>query len=143
MVYNSKAAAYPIQIRWKAEDRVAEATLTGGSGPGSGPVESGAASGQSAEVVGGESSSGLSDGAKIGLGVGLGALGIITAVSVFFVLFYLKQRTAARRTQLPVAPEENYPPQCEKAELGPGLPHELHGNAAPRPAELWGGRPHP
>ncbi len=145
VVYNSKAVAYPIQIRWKAEDRASTPTPTdpGSStapttGAGSGPVES--ESGQSGEVGGG-SSPGLSDGAKIGLGIGLGVLGIIAVVSVFLVWFCLKRR-AVRKTQLPVAPDGNYPAPYGKAELGPALPHELQGNVAPRPAELWEGRPH-
>lgn len=120
-MYQVKVVAYPIQIRWKDEDRLAHSPTGGLSDtPGGGLSDTPAG--------------GLSDGAKIGLGVGLGLLGLILiSAAVFAVVWWRRRR---RQQPLALEPPVNfnvYP----KAELDAQHHAPLPGELSAASAGVW------
>lgn len=126
--YQVKLMAYPIQIRWKPEDRLATTTSTDATTSTSSNATAG---------TGGSSyqSSGLSTGAKTGIGVGAGVLGL---AAIAFIGWWLRRLAVTRRGKAqnaPTTPNLNY--MYQKPELDGGHVHVHPGQNMARPAEIW------
>jgi H+/gluconate symporter-like permease len=101
--YQVKVVAYPIQIRWKAEDRMASSTssssvVLGPTAPSAAPTTSNTSNSHSLR---------LSGGAKGGIGAAVAVVGLIT-VALLGYWWFKRRRSSPRAENSTTEPSTNF-----------------------------------
>ncbi|KAK0652321.1 hypothetical protein B0T16DRAFT_454698 [Cercophora newfieldiana] len=118
-------SVYPVQIRWRAEDRGEGSSSTGSSTAGGEPkgAATGTGGGSGATAVAVESGGGLSSGGIAGVAVGVIAGVAMIVLAAFFIL--RRRRRRMEEKPLPV------PPDMEEGGVGAGAQVHMPELASP------------